>query len=143
MKKVLLPLLATTFTLSIAHASGGLTLCSENYPHKVDVFCGGVKSPAPIPASSANKQACASLQGVSTLPWSAIKGLIFQGKSTATCDFKNGSVWIGSAVLTISNDNTQGTLTNVQHDATLNVEITPDIDKAAETIGVLLKPVAH
>ncbi len=138
-------LIASLVTLGITSASfsatAGLTLCSQHYAHKIDVFCGGVKSPAPIPASGSST-ACASLFGTTDLPWLSIRTIIFGGKTTATCIFKNGSLALGSAVLTIKGNS--GELTNLQYNPTqLNVQITPNTDQFFSEIKVLISTDLH
>src|SRR5579862_6993469 len=121
MEKFLLAAAVIT-SISIAplttQASNGLTLCSQNYPNQIDVVCDGNLSPAPIPASS-TKTACASLFGSTVLPWSGIQSVVFGGKSSATCVFKDHNTTLGSGLLSINGDS--GKLTNVKIESKIQV----------------------
>jgi hypothetical protein len=116
-------------------SSNGLTLCSKDYPHQIDVICDGTVSPAPIPASE-NKTACASLFGSTLLPWSGIQGVIFGGKSSATCVFKDRDFVLGSGLLSIKGDT--GKLNNLSIAPKISVFINPNNEQYDPKISVLI-----
>ena len=140
MKKILL-ITVMTANLSLASltanaSANGLSLCSENYPHQINIFCNGKQSPA-IPASKQTKS-CANLFGSSVLPWTAIQSVIFNGKSSATCVFKDQQTILGSGLLSINKDS--GALTHVVTDPTIKVTITPNDDKFHPQMSILISP---
>lgn len=140
MKKIPFACALLGFSIIPFQVHAGLTLCSQNVPNKIDIVCNGVKSPAPIPAS-ASITSCASLMGISNLPWISIRALIFKGKTTATCLFNMNNTTLGSAVLTIASNNSTGTLSNVTYDPTqYTVNIDPGVDQASGQIKVLITP---
>lgn len=131
----------TAISLTSLNTYAGLTVCSKNYPHWINIYCAGSShaSPAPIPPSP-NKTACASLFGHQDIPWAAIVTTIFGGKLEATCIFKSGKTMLGIATLRIAPGFQKGEITGLGHTAGYSVDLHPGIGKFYTEIKVTIAP---
>lgn len=140
MSKLMTFLIAILILASASNTLGGLTLCSENYPYAINIKCDQLNSKAPIPRSRISEKACANMLGQTNLTWSSIKTEILGGKTSAVCVFSSFEP-ITRVILTVSNDNLSGKISDIQYDSSkFSIEITPYRNRNAEQMILLIKP---